>query len=90
LLAKLRNIECFTLDDSIMGMMCEYLMTPLHGLALKADNVYAVPCAQLLLDHGVDVTLKNTDGMTALDYAKREKAPKEFQALLKKAEKKKR
>jgi len=67
----------------------EYNMTPMDALALCADNSAVLPCAQLLLDYGVDVSLKNSDGFTALDYAKREKASKELQALLKKAEKKK-
>lgn len=88
--SMLENIKLLFEYKADATIVNEYLMSPLHGLSCFPNNVFAVPCAQLLLDHRVDVTLKNVDGMTALDYAKREKAAKEFQSLLKKAEKMKR
>jgi len=67
----------------------DYKMTPLQKLSCNANNQYAIPCANLLLENGADVFFESDHGFSALKYAQINKAPSEFKALLKKAEKKK-
>ena len=60
------------IDPDMKDRVNNYNITPL----MCSSNNGQVACVKWLLDHDVDVNIKNDNGHTALDYAKSQKVKK--------------